>query len=67
MLKGNYERIFDAARLQVRAWEAINVGQPAPAPQWTPISGAGLIAQRKPVTRVGMSRILRDGFQKRGG
>ena len=41
VLKGNYERIFDEARNEVRAWEAINVGKPAPEPQWTPISGTG--------------------------
>lgn len=28
LLKGNYKRIFDAARVRVRAWEAKNVGQP---------------------------------------
>lgn len=39
--KGNYERIFDKARKDVRAWEAANVGQPNPEPQWTPISGTG--------------------------
>ena len=39
--KGNYERIFDQARKDVRAWEAANVGQPEPEPQWTPISGTG--------------------------
>jgi predicted TIM-barrel fold metal-dependent hydrolase len=26
--KGNYERLFDAARAKVRAWEAVNVGRP---------------------------------------
>jgi hypothetical protein len=33
--KGNYERLFDAARGKVRAWEKANVGarvKPAPAP-----------------------------------
>ena len=39
--KGNYERVFDAARLSVRAWEKANVGKPAPTPTPTPISGAG--------------------------
>ena len=38
--KGNYERIFDEARVKVRAWEKANVGQPAPEPTATPISGA---------------------------
>jgi predicted TIM-barrel fold metal-dependent hydrolase len=39
VLKGNYERLFDAARQRVRAWEAANVGKPLPPPQPTPISG----------------------------
>jgi len=39
VLKGNYERLFDAARKKVRAWEAANVGKPLPPPQPTPISG----------------------------
>jgi predicted TIM-barrel fold metal-dependent hydrolase len=30
--KGNYERIFDTARRNVRAWEARNVKAPAPSP-----------------------------------
>ena len=38
--KGNYERIFDEARLKVRAWEKANVGKPGPEPTATPISGA---------------------------
>jgi predicted TIM-barrel fold metal-dependent hydrolase len=42
VLKGNYERIFDQARKDVRAWEAVHVGQPDPEPQWTPISGGGM-------------------------
>lgn len=38
-LKGNYERIFDTARKQVRAWEKANVGKKqSPSPK-TPISG----------------------------
>jgi predicted TIM-barrel fold metal-dependent hydrolase len=40
LLKGNYERLFDAARVKVRAWEKANVGKPRPAPAATPISGA---------------------------
>ena len=40
LLKGNYERLFDAARLKVRAWEKANAGKPRPAPEPTPISGA---------------------------
>lgn len=38
-LKGNYERIFDAARLRVRAWEKANIGQKKSPPPKTPISG----------------------------
>jgi hypothetical protein len=26
--RGNYERLFDAARVKVRAWEAANVAAP---------------------------------------
>ena len=37
---GNYQRLFDAARTNVRAWEKANVGKPKPVPQPTPISGA---------------------------
>lgn len=37
---GNYQRLFDAARMNVRAWEKANVGKPKPVPQPTPISGA---------------------------
>ena len=29
---GNYERLFDAARVKVRAWEKANAGKPRPAP-----------------------------------
>ena len=25
VLKGNYERLFDAARIRVRKWEAVNL------------------------------------------
>jgi hypothetical protein len=39
--KGNYERLFDAARLKVRAWEKANAGAPRVVPPSTPISGAG--------------------------
>jgi hypothetical protein len=41
VLKGNYERIFDKARLDVRAWEAANKNQPKKEIPFTPISGAG--------------------------
>ena len=36
---GNYERLFDAAKLKVRAWEAANVGKPKSVPEPTPSSG----------------------------
>ncbi len=39
VLFGNYERLFDAARARVRAWEKANVGKPKPVPQPTPVSG----------------------------
>jgi hypothetical protein len=41
LLKGNYERLFDAARIKVRAWEKANAGKPRPAPASTPVSGPG--------------------------
>lgn len=41
VLKGNYERIFDQARKDVRAWEAAHAGLPRPEPKWSPISGTG--------------------------
>jgi hypothetical protein len=37
LLKGNYERLFDAARQRVRAWDKANVGKPQRAPPPTPI------------------------------
>jgi hypothetical protein len=36
---GNYQRLFDAARVRVRAWEKANVGKPLPIPAPTPASG----------------------------
>jgi hypothetical protein len=41
LLKGNYERLFDAARIKVRAWEKANANLPEPIPAPTPISGPG--------------------------
>jgi hypothetical protein len=38
---GNYERIFDQARKDVRAWEQANLNAPRPTPQWTPAAGTG--------------------------
>jgi len=37
--KGNYQRLFDAARIKVRAWEKANVGKPLPVPPPSPSSG----------------------------
>ncbi len=37
---GNYERLFDAAAIKVRAWEKENVGKTKKAPEATPVSGA---------------------------
>ncbi len=39
---GNYGRLFDAARVKVRAWEKANAGKPRPVPAPTPSSGAGV-------------------------
>ncbi len=39
VLFGNYERLFDAARIKVRAWEKANVGKPGVIPPPTPVSG----------------------------
>jgi predicted TIM-barrel fold metal-dependent hydrolase len=38
---GNYQRLFDAARVNVRAWEKANVGKPRPVAPPTPSSGTG--------------------------
>jgi hypothetical protein len=35
----NYERLFDAARVNVRAWEKANLGKPGVVPPPTPVSG----------------------------
>jgi hypothetical protein len=45
VLKGNYERIFDKARKDVRAWEAANKVQPKKEIPYTPISGAGHVGE----------------------
>jgi hypothetical protein len=41
VLFGNYARLFDAARVKVRAWEKANMGKPRPIPAPTPASGVG--------------------------
>jgi len=40
LLKGNYERLFDAARVKVRAWEKQHANDKGPIPAPTPSSGA---------------------------
>ena len=37
---GNYQRLFDAARVSVRNWEKANAGKRRPVPLPTPSSGA---------------------------
>jgi len=39
--KGNYERLFDAARVKVRAWEKANADAPRKEVPRSPISGTG--------------------------
>jgi hypothetical protein len=39
--KGNYERLFDAARVKVRAWEKANANAPRVVPPPSPASGTG--------------------------
>ena len=39
--KGNYERLFDAARVKVRAWEKANADAPRKEVPYSPISGPG--------------------------
>jgi hypothetical protein len=40
ILKGNYERLFDAARIKVRAWGKAHINDPVKTPEHTPVSGA---------------------------
>jgi hypothetical protein len=40
VLKGNYARLFDAARIKVRQWEAAHARETQMAPEPTPVSGA---------------------------
>jgi predicted TIM-barrel fold metal-dependent hydrolase len=42
IMKTNYERLFDAARIKVRAWEKEHLNDPQPSPVPTPISGEQL-------------------------
>ena len=41
LTKGNYKRIFDAARIKVRQWEAAHAKDTEPIPPPTPSSGVG--------------------------
>ena len=41
LLKGNYERLFNAARKKVRQWEVAHIGDPVRTPAPTPPSGIG--------------------------
>jgi len=41
LLRGNYERLFDAARVKVRAWEKAHANDPQKIPPATPSSGIG--------------------------
>ncbi len=41
LLKGNYERIFNEARVKVRAWENAHANDTNPIPAPTPSSGVG--------------------------
>jgi predicted TIM-barrel fold metal-dependent hydrolase len=39
LLKGNYERLFDQARIRVRDWERVHAHEPNKVPAPTPVSG----------------------------
>ena len=39
IMKGNYERLFDAARIKVRAWEKAHANDSPTIPAPTPVSG----------------------------
>ena len=41
LLKGNYERLFDQARMRVREWERLHANEPVKIPVPTPVSGPG--------------------------
>jgi len=42
LLKGNYRRLFDGARIRVRAWEKKHASDTDSLPMATPVSGGGL-------------------------
>jgi hypothetical protein len=39
LLRGNYARLFDAARVKVPAWEKLHANDEQPVPAPTPLSG----------------------------
>jgi hypothetical protein len=39
LLKGNYERLFDDAKMKVRIWEKAHVNDKKTIPAKTPVSG----------------------------
>jgi predicted TIM-barrel fold metal-dependent hydrolase len=39
IMKGNYERLFDTARIKMRGWEKAHANDPKPIPAPTPITG----------------------------
>jgi hypothetical protein len=41
LLKGNYQRLFDAARVSVRQWEKLHANEENAVPAPTPASGPG--------------------------
>ncbi len=41
LLTGNYQRLFDAAKAKVRAWEAAHANESIKIPDPTPVSGVG--------------------------
>ena len=41
LLRGNYERLFDAAKTNVRAWEKLHANDPDKVPVPAPVSGVG--------------------------
>ena len=41
LLRGNYERLFDAAKTKVRAWEKLHANDSDKVPVPAPVSGVG--------------------------